>query len=116
MTLTKNEKTALVIGGSVVGGFLLYYLMAGAGPEKNAVLIPDAVEDRLDLLIEALDERFGKAWVDRGVSLLKSALSETLPAPLVALVDVVATAEKVGRQQGWSGPRKRAHAIRLVGV
>jgi hypothetical protein len=116
MALTKNDKTALMVGGGLLGGALLYYLMAGAGSEKNAALIPDAIEDRLDLVVKVLDRRFGKVWVDRGISALKSALSETLPGPVVALVDAVVAAEKLGRQQRWTGAYKRVHAMRLAGA
>jgi len=116
MALTKDEKKVLMVGGGVLGGALLYYLMAGAGSEKNAALIPDAIEDRLDLVVKALDGRFGKVWVGRGIAALKSALSETLPAPLVALVDVVVAAETLGRQHRWTGAHKRVHAMRLAGA
>lgn len=114
MRLSKGEKTALAVGGSFIGGVLLYYLVTGTRSDKNAVLIPDAIEDRLDVVVEALDRQFNRLWVDRGISVLKSVLSKTLPASVVALVDVVVAAEKAGQQQGWRGYQKRAHAVRLA--
>lgn len=114
MALTKGEKVALWIGGGVVTTSLLYYLGAGLGRDRNAALIPDAIEDRLDMVVEAMNTRFGREWVNRGLAVLKQALEETLPGPLVALVDVVVAAERAGHHHGWNGARKRIHAVQLA--
>lgn len=114
MALTKGERKALLIGGGLVATGLLYYLGAGLGRDKNAALIPDAIEDRLDTVVEALNKRFGKTWANGGLAALKRTLEQTLPGPLVALVDVVVAAEKAGQQNGWNGVQKRTHAAHLA--
>lgn len=112
---TKSEKKALAATAAVgAGALFLYYLNAGAGSEKNAALIPDAIEDRLDDVVKALDGKYGKAWVNREIAILKAGLSTILPAPLVSLVDAVTKAEQLGQQYGWDGPQKQMHAVRLV--
>jgi hypothetical protein len=111
---TKDEKAVATAATVGLGLLALYYLSAGAGPENNAALIPDVIEDRLDAVVKALDKKFGKAWVNREIATLKAGLSAMLPAPLVKLVDAVSKAEVLGRQNRWTGPQKRLHAVRLA--
>ena len=111
--MSRNEK--VVLGAAAAAGAIgLYYLLAGAGRANNAALIPDAIEDRIDAVVDALDERYGKAWAQLGLGALQAGLRKVLPAPLVALVDAVYAAEQYGRRHGWTGPQKRAHATRAA--
>lgn len=95
--------TALSVG-------LLYYLKSGSG-EKSASLIPSSLEQKLDSVVEALNRRFGKHWVEQALSTLKAGLERTIPAPLVALVEVVHGVEQIGQKNGWSGLQKRHEAV-----
>ncbi|MDI1444857.1 hypothetical protein [Polyangium sp. 6x1] len=107
--MNRDEKIVLGVLGalaSVAGATGLYYLLAGAGKDKNAALIPDSIEDRLDMVVESLNETFGKSWGRYAISALKKAL----PAPLVALVQFVHAAEQ---HRGVSGAQKRAYATQL---
>lgn len=118
MTLERvstEKKVALAVGGGLVGLVgcaALYYLMAGAGSEKNAALIPDSIEARLDTVVDALNDQFGKQWVDFGIAVLQAGLAKILPPALVALVAAVYKSE----QAYWrhSGACKRRHAIRFA--
>src|SRR5262245_2991141 len=83
---TQKDNTACAILGActvAAGAFWLYYLLAGPGRRKNAALIPDAIEDRIDAVVEALDARFGKNWVNLGLGALQAGLRKVLPGPLV---------------------------------
>ena len=48
-----------IIGGAAI----LYYAQAGRGEENNAALIPDDLEDRIDLVVTRLNAQFGQRWV-----------------------------------------------------
>ncbi len=103
MALSKGEKKVLGALGTaaLLGG--LYYLVSGAGSEQNAPLIPDSIEDKLDMVVDRLNKRLGKAWGQYAIALLEQAL----PGPLVALVHFVHEAEQ---QNGLSGASKRDYA------
>jgi len=107
-----SVESKFLIGSAVVGlgAVGLYYLTAGWGREKNAALMPDALEDRLDMVVEALNGHVGKDWVDRGAEGLKKALRTVLPGPLVALVDVVHAVETEATRQRMSGNTKQRRA------
>lgn len=96
-----------------VGAGLLYYLRAGLGG-KDASLIPESIEGRIDKVISALNRKYGKRWVNRGVSALQVGLSAVLPAPLVGLVELVHRVEHLAEQQGWKGAEKRTHATQMI--
>ena len=102
-----------VAAGVAIGGaaFSVYYLLAGAR-EKNALLIPDSIEERLERVVYMLDRRFGRRWVDMGIDSLRSALTGHMPGPLAILIDVVYKVEKLGIQHGWTGEKKKAEAVR----
>lgn len=102
---------ALVVGGVVfaAGGLLLHYLTSGVG-EDDASLIPNAIEDRLDRIVDALNRRFGKQWVQYGIDTLRSGLASVLPQPMVQLVSVVHQVEQAGIRNGWTGYQKRCQA------
>lgn len=111
----KRTPLGLLIGAAVTAATalsvgLLYYLKSGTG-ETNAALIPTSLEQRLDRVVEALNRRFGKQWVEQALSTLKVGLERTLPAPLVALVEVVHGVEQIGQKNGWSGLQKRYEAV-----
>lgn len=103
MALTQGEKAVLGVMGTAAAAFGLYYLVAGAGKEKNAALIPDSIEDQLDMTVEHLNNIFGKSWIQYAID----ALQQALPAPLTALVQFVHAAEL---RFDWSGEQKRRYA------
>ena len=97
-----------------LGAACLYYLKAGATEKDNAALIPDAVEDRVDALVAALNARVGKDWVKYGAEALKLSLRKALPAPMVALVDVVYAVEQEARRVSLSSAAKRQRAAAIA--
>lgn len=103
-----------VIGGVVVaaGGLLLHYLTSGVG-EDDAWLIPNSIEERLDRVVDSLNRRFGKQWVQYGIDSLRTGLASVLPQPLVQLVSVVHQVEQAGVRNGWTGYQKRCRAAGL---
>lgn len=112
---TKNRNIGRLLAGAAVlaggvGTVAYYYLKAGAGSKKNAAYIPDAIEDQLDMVVEALNRKFGTRWVDRGLSALQRALGRTLPPPLAAIIDVVYQAELRGAELNLKGDEKRGVA------
>lgn len=115
----KNRNSSLlgiIFGASSIatlalGSVLLYYLKSR---NSEAKLIPSSVEGRIDKVIEVLNKKFGKRWVNRGVSVLETGLESMLPAPLVALVSVVHRVEHQSEQQAWSGQEKRAQAMAMA--
>jgi hypothetical protein len=112
---TNGGTKALVIGGTtVLGGLLLYYLLSGAGSENNAPLIPDSIEKHLDRVVDTLNDKFGKKWVNLGIQTLEAGLYSVLPPNVVALVKAVHRAEQAGNRMGLSGSAKRRQAILFV--
>ena len=117
--MSDGEKVAVgvaVAGLTVVGAMGLYYLTAGFGRENNAALIPDAIEDRIDHVVDVLNSKVGKRWVTWGAGQLKSFLRSYLPAPLVGLVDVVHAVEKESHRvpMSCSGKRECAKATAIA--
>jgi hypothetical protein len=103
-----DEKWMIGLGAAFVGVFL-YYSYAGKGKD-NALLIPDALENRLDHLVDALNRAFGQSWVNAGMSTLQTHIAHTMPG-LAGLVNAVYRAELQYRQYAKAGARKRQAAI-----
>lgn len=63
----------------VLGVFLgLAYLISGRG-QNNSPLVPDALEDQIDLAVDSLNQRFGHQWVTLGLDELQGHLEKTYP-------------------------------------
>lgn len=99
-----------------LGGIALYYLKAGADRENNAALIPDALEDRIDHVVNILKADFGKEWVYQGAETLKFILRRALPSYLVALVDVVYVVEQESLRVRMASDTKRRRAVAMATV
>lgn len=113
MARSKFGGLSVVLGAVAAGAagfFAIHYLLSGTR-EKSAVLIPDSVERRLDIAVRWLDQQFGRQWVDRGLAVIRGALSQAMPG-VAALAEVVYQAELLGRQHRWTGHQKRRHAMR----
>ena len=96
----------------VAGGFL-YYTQTGVGEENDSALIPNSLEGKIDALVTALNNRFGKGWVDVGISVLKYYVQGTLPTSFVNLVDIVAMVENTSK--GWrTGHEKQQLAVQMA--
>jgi hypothetical protein len=111
----KDETTGILIGVGIVavaGALILHYLTSGVG-DANATLVPDGLEVHVDRVVEALNQKFGKRWVNRALATLRAGLASTLPPQLVLLVNTVHRVEQLGQQYGWNGNQKRSHAVGL---
>lgn len=118
MARRKTNHTGWILAGGAALAALLYYVKEGAGSAQDAALIPDSIEEKLDRVVDALNERFGKRWVDRGLAALERGLSSVLPTPLVALVSAVHQAEQWAKQQRnygrmVTGSQKRSYATSI---
>lgn len=95
-------------------GALLGWLLAG-GRRRPRAEVPEAIEDRIDHVVLALNERFGKDWGRIEPGALEAALDEVLPSALVDLLDAIHVVESHAPQQGLSSRTKRwwaAHQVR----
>lgn len=103
--------TAVGIG---LGLAFLYYTQTGLGKENDAALIPNSPEEKIDLLISALNRRFGKNWIEFGLGVLTHYVESALPAPLVVLLRVVAEVENISKHRFMTGYDKRQLALQMV--
>jgi hypothetical protein len=106
--------TILMILLGAAGVAALYYSQVGRGQENDAALLPNSIEDRIDLVVSALNEHFGKQWVDWGLDALRSHIQRTLPMPLVTIVGVIVTVEQMSRQRRMSGNLKKQTAAQML--
>lgn len=106
-------KVIVIVGGGIVGFAFLDYLVGGRGKENNAALMPDHFEDQIDLVVEELNNQFGKQWVTRGLDRIQNSLQRALPMPVVAAVYAV---ELISKNNLWpmSGPYKKQAAVRRL--
>jgi hypothetical protein len=105
-----------IAGLFLLGGLGLYYLETGLGKQNDSALIPNTVERRIDALISALNDRFGKRWVDLGVAFLKDNLQNTLPPALVTLIDVVAKVENISKGRHMTSYEKQHLAVQMSNI
>jgi hypothetical protein len=104
--------TAVVVG---LGLAFLYYARAGLEKENDAALIPNKLEEQIDILIGALNQRFGKNWVEFGLGILEHYVQNALPSSLVILVGAVAEVENISKRRFMTGYDKRRLAAQLGG-
>jgi hypothetical protein len=110
--LWNEEETFVGLFGLLALGVALYWLVA-RGPRRRAS-VPASVEDRIDHVVETLNERYGKDWGDMEVGALEAAMHGVLPAPLLPLLDVVHLVEEHAAQWGLSSTTKRWWAAHQV--
>ncbi len=114
MTKKKGNEGWLIAGLLVAGLGLLYYVQTGVGKQNDSALLPNTLEGKIDALIAALNDRFGKRWVDLGVAALKYYLQNALPASLVTLVDVVAAVENMSERSPMTSSDKQRLAVQMT--
>ena len=115
-SLTQIMFGALSLGFvAFIGVFIYNYAKSGGGSKKNAVAIPDPIEDRIDVIVDTLNAQWpDKRWADRGLEVVASYLEGVLPPGVARLVDAIQEAETEGAKQNLSGPQKLALAVKLV--
>lgn len=103
----------VVLGLSVlVGWVVLSYAKSGMG-KNNSPLIPDFVEDPIDNVVGTLNNIFGQNWVTAGIHSLQAQFRLAMPA-VAAVVDVVYWVEQhYGHLTG--GAKKQLAIGRLGG-
>jgi hypothetical protein len=106
----RGNDDALKALGGVALLVLLIYLRTGRG-RNNSRLIPDALEDRIDRLIEVLNREVGPRWVDLGLDALQIHIERTMPQ-LAGLVRLVHWAEQRYRFSPNAGLAKKTAVLR----
>ena len=109
-----NEGWLIAAVGLGVGLLFLYYRETGLGKENNAALIPDTIEDEVDNLVSALNDKFGKAWVNVGLAVVTRYVQNALPASYVALVGVVIQVENISKHRFMTSYEKQQLAIQMA--
>jgi hypothetical protein len=112
----KKDFEGWLVGAACVGvGLLfLYYAGTGLGNENDAALIPNTLEDEIDELIAALNNRFGKDWVEFGLKTLEDYPRNALPASLVAFVAVVVEVENSSKRRLMTSYDKQQLAVQFA--
>jgi hypothetical protein len=111
---TNFEDWLITAVGIGLGLAFLYYTQTGLGKENDAALIPNTPEEEIDDLINALNRRFGKRWIEFGLGVLTNYVQNALPAPLVVLLRVVAEVENISKGRLMTGYEKQQLALRMV--
>lgn len=102
--LWNDDETLMGLFGLLAAGVALYWMIAGK-PRRHAA-IPASVEERIDHVVETLNEHVGKDWGSFGLEALEAELRGVLPAPLFSLLDVVHTVEEHAPQQLSSSTKR----------
>ena len=101
-----------IVIGVGIGALAVYYLTADRGEESNAALIPDDLEGRIDFIVEALNKKFDKSWVDRGLDALEIYLKGLLPWQVVALIGVIYQVERLSKTKYMNSQAKKETAVK----
>jgi hypothetical protein len=108
-----NVVQALGYAAVFVGAFwALSYFTSGRG-KNNSPFVPDAIENRLDDVVEALNKMFGHHWVNLALNHLQSQLALAVPGA-AAVVNAVHWAERT--YWGQSGAIKKQAALSALGA
>jgi hypothetical protein len=107
-----NEETILGVFGLAVFGLALYRLAVSINTEPHMPRLPASAEARVDSVVYALNQSFGKDWIRLGAGSIKDVLRDVLPASLLGLVDVVHMIEDHATHRELSGATKRWWAAR----
>lgn len=103
--------TALLLISSVA---LLAYLVGGRG-KANSPLLPDHIEDRIDRVVAALNQMFGKYWVTVALNVLQRQIELAMPGA-AAVVNAVYRAERYYVGQAGAAKKKKQAAKRALGA
>lgn len=98
---------AALFVGAVWG---LSWLANGRG-KNDSSLVPDAIENRLDDVVQALNNIFGHHWVNLALNRLQYQLAFTMPGA-AALVNAVHWAERT--YAGQPGAIKKRAALKAL--
>jgi hypothetical protein len=68
------------------------------------------MEGKIDRVVEELNRRFGKRWVNVGLDAVMAHLQRTLPPPVVVVANAVFEVEQMSRYVRMTGFEKRQAA------
>jgi len=101
----------------IVGGaFALYIVKVATDEENSGAAVPADPAGRIDLIVQELNNHFGKQWVQFALSVLQSYLEKSLPKPVVGLVNVIYAVEQQSTYMPipMSGYDKKQAALRML--
>jgi len=75
-------------------GLALFVVKVATDEEKSGTTVPADPGGRIDLIVQELNNQFGKQWVQIALSVLQSYLETRLPKPVVGLVNVIYAVEQ----------------------
>jgi hypothetical protein len=102
---------AVGAGALFLGAFwYLAYLQSGKG-ENNSPFVPDAVENQLDRVVAALNQQFGRHWVNTALFFLQRHIEFRFPGA-TALVNAAHWAER--NHAGQPGFIKKRAALGML--
>jgi hypothetical protein len=99
---------AALFVGAVWG---LSYLANGRGKNNNSPFVPDAIENRMDDVVEALNDIIGRHWVTVTLDFLQARMALAMPGA-AAFVRAAHWAEH--HYAGQAGPIKKQAALRAL--
>jgi len=94
-------------------GAVIYYAKVGQGKENDAAVIPNSLERLIDDAVNTLNRRYGKDWIDVGISVAVSYLRRAMPQT-AAVADIIAEVELESRRRPMSGRDKQQAAGRMA--
>jgi hypothetical protein len=98
----------------LIGGLLLLGVKIATAEEKSGTPVPADPGGQIDLIVEKLNEHFGKQWVQFALNVLKAYLEQTLPKPVVELANVVYAVEQQSQYIPMRGPEKKQAALNML--
>ena len=102
-------KALVWIAGLGIG---LYLVKVATDEEKSGASVPADPGGQIDLIVQELNQQYGKQWVQFGLSEIQSYLEKKLPKPVVGLVNVVYAVEQ--QSPYMSGYDKKQAALKMV--
>lgn len=89
----------------LIGAFVGLAWLTGGRGQNNSPLIPDSLEDQIDLAVDSLNKHFDHQWVNFGLNALQTYLERTQPQ-VAWLVRVLYAVEQ--QSKGWPPMTKQA--------
>jgi hypothetical protein len=112
MAKKDSDDLLVFLGVATVVAIGYAWLTSGRG-QNNSPLIPDRLEDQIDLVVEELNKEFGHQWVTYRLNDLQSHIERTWPQ-LTAWVRLLLLAEQAYSHISKAGSAKKQYALQMA--